>query len=59
MFGVVLTFLLLLPSVIGMALGFSAVDRRLSNPPMLWVATIWNILIVAGFLLLCIIGNLM
>ncbi len=56
--GVALTFLLLIPAIIGMALGFSAVDRRLPNPPVLWIATIWNILIVGGFVLLCIVGSM-
>jgi hypothetical protein len=56
MLGMALMLLVLLPAIIGMGLGFSAVDRRLVNPPVLWIATIWNILIVGGFLLLCLIG---
>jgi len=56
--GVLLMLLLMLPAIIGLALGCSAMDRRLANPPGLWVAAVWNGLIVAAFLLLCIIGLL-
>jgi hypothetical protein len=48
----------LVPSLVGMALGFSAVDRRLANPMSLWIATIWNIIILSAFLLLSLIGIL-
>jgi hypothetical protein len=49
----------LLPALIGMALGFTAIDRRLANPLSLWIATIWNVVILACFLLLVIVGNIM
>ena len=55
-FGVLLTMLAFVPSVIGFGIGLSTVDRRLANPPLLWVATIWNALIAAGYLLLAMIG---
>jgi hypothetical protein len=56
MLGMLLTLFLLVPGVGGLALGASAINRRLYNPPIVWIATIWNGLIVAGFVLLCIIG---
>ncbi len=31
-------------------------DRRLPNTIAMWVATIWNALILAGFILLVIVG---
>jgi hypothetical protein len=59
MLGVAMTFLVLVPGLIGLALGFSAVDRRFVNPPPVWVAIAWNGLIVAGFLLLSLVGIFM
>ena len=56
-FGVLLTMLTFVPSVVGFGIGLSTVDRRLANPPLLWVATIWNTLIAAGYLLLAVIGS--
>ena len=38
----------------GVSLG--SIDRRLKNPPVLWVAMIWNGFILGALLLLCIIG---
>ena len=49
----------LLPALIGMALGFTAIDRRLANPVSIWIATIWNVVLLACFLVLVIIGNFM
>ncbi len=54
--GVLLSLTLLLPSIVGLALGLGSIDRRLANPQALWIATIWNGLILAAFLLLCVIG---
>ena len=54
--GTLLMLVLLIPSLIGLALGLSAMDRRLTNPPIIWIATVWNGLICGGFVLLCIIG---
>ena len=56
--GVVVMIIVLLPSLAGMGLGFTAIDRRQSNPMLLWIATIWNLVIVGGFLILCLIGSL-
>ena len=54
--GALLSLIILIPSIIGLSLGLGSIDRRLVNPPSLWVATIWNGLIVALFLLLCAVG---
>jgi hypothetical protein len=54
--GYLFSGIVLLPALIGMSVGFSAIDRRLVNPLSLWIATIWNIVIVAVFLILCVIG---
>jgi hypothetical protein len=53
--GIVMIFTLL-PSIIGTCLGFSAMDKRLPTPIGLWIATIWNGIILACFGLLMIIG---
>ncbi len=55
-FGTLLMLILLVPSIVGLAQGLGSIDRRLQNPPILWVATVWNGLVLGGFLLLCIIG---
>ena len=57
--GTIFSAIVLVPGVVGMTLGFSAIDRRLANPLSIWIATIWNVVIVAAFLLLGIIGILM
>ena len=54
--GVVLMLFVLAPAIVGTALGVGAMDRRLSTPPTLWIATIWNGIIVGCFVLLMIIG---
>lgn len=56
--GIVITFFLIVPSIIGLALGLSAMDRRLQTPLLLWIATIWNGLIVFAMLVLCFVGAL-
>jgi multisubunit Na+/H+ antiporter MnhB subunit len=38
-------------SVVGTALGFSAMDRRLPTPMALWITAIWNAVILACHLL--------
>jgi hypothetical protein len=57
--GLIFSLTMLVPSIIGTSLGFSAKDRRLPNPPAVWVAVIWNLLLLGGFVLLCIIGSFM
>lgn len=56
--GTVLMLFVLFPAVIGLGLGISVKDRRLTNPPSIWIAIIWNAIMVGSFLLLSIIGLL-
>ena len=57
--GVLFMLFVLVPSVVGMGMGLSAIDRRLSNPISLWIATIWNIALIVAFVLLCVVGLFM
>ena len=57
--GILFSLFVLVPAVVGMGMGLSAIDRRLSNPISLWIATIWNITLVGAFVLLCIVGVFM
>lgn len=54
--GVAINLLIFAPAIAGMALGFAGYDRKLSNPPAIWVAAGWNGLIVIGLLLLTVLG---
>jgi len=54
--GLVMMIFILVPSIIGTCLGFSAMHKRLPTPISLWVATIWNVIILACFALLFIVG---
>lgn len=56
--GVVLMIILIGPSIAGVALGVGVMDRRLPNTMAMWIATVWNGLILGGFLLMMIIGML-
>ncbi len=56
--GLLIMFLLVVPSLVGIALGFSAYERRLKNPPLVWTALVWNVLLVSAFLLLTLIGTI-
>lgn len=55
--GTVLMIVLYVPSIIGTAMAVSSLDRRLSNPPAIWISVIWNGLILGLLLLLCVIGS--
>jgi hypothetical protein len=57
--GVFLMLLLLAPSIVGLALAASSMDRRLPNTIAMWIAAVWNALILGGFILLMIAGLLM
>lgn len=59
MVGRVVGFLVFAPAIIGTALGFAALDRRLGNPPVVWVAVIGNSVVLAALVLLEIIGAMM
>lgn len=56
--GMVLMLFVLFPAVVGLGLGISVKDRRLANPPSIWIAIIWNAIMVGSFVLLMIIGIL-
>lgn len=55
--GVLFTIGILIPSIVGFAVGFGAIDRRLKNPPVLWVPLIWNGVILGILVLLMIVGS--
>jgi len=55
-FGVIL--LIGLPAIIGTGLGMSAKRPGGPNPFPVWIALVWNALILGGFILLMILGNL-
>ena len=46
----------LIPSLVGIALGFSAKERRLSTPPLVWIGIIWNAILLGLLILLILIG---
>jgi len=48
-----------LPSVVGLGLGVSAMEKNVATPTSVWVASIWNGLLLGVFLLMSILGNLM
>jgi uncharacterized Zn finger protein (UPF0148 family) len=54
--GFVLLLILVAPATIGVSLGVGVMDRRHPNSMAVWMATIWNGIILGGFLLLMIIG---
>jgi hypothetical protein len=56
-FGYVFALLLSAPTLVGAALALSCVERRLRNPPSIWIAVIWNGLLLLVHLALTIIGN--
>jgi hypothetical protein len=56
--GVFFSLFVFIPSLVGVALATSTLDRRLTNPATIWVAVIWNALILAVFLLLSVVGLL-
>lgn len=55
-FGILFIFLVFLPSIVGIGLSIGSYDRRLSNPPSIWIAAIWNGLIFSLLVFLSIIG---
>lgn len=57
--GMAMSLMIFFPSLVGLALAVGTLDRRLSNPGVIWVAVVWNALLVGGFLLLSIIGTMM
>jgi len=58
-FEVVIGLLVGIPAIVGGALGFACMDRRLGNPPIVWVAAIWNGVLLTTWVVLCVIGSFM
>lgn len=56
--GWMLTLLVPIPSLIGLTLGVSSMERRSANPISMWIASVWNGVILAGFMLIFVIGML-
>ena len=54
--GMVIGLLLYVPAIVGTALSVSALERRLGNTPAIWGAVVWNSLVLAGALLLSVVG---
>lgn len=55
--GVLLMIILIGPSITGVALGVGVMDRRLPNSMAMWITTVWNGLILGGFIILMILGT--
>jgi len=55
-FEMVMGWLVIIPALIGCALGFACLDKRLGNPPVIIVATVWNTILLAIWLVLIVIG---
>jgi hypothetical protein len=57
--GILLLLFVGVPSIVGTAMGMSAKRPGGPNPISVWIAFIWNALILGGFGLMIIIGNFM
>jgi hypothetical protein len=55
--GTIVGFLVLIPTLVGSGLGVSCLDRRLGNPALVWVAAVWNGVLLAAMVLLMVIGT--
>jgi hypothetical protein len=56
--GLFLGLLVFVPILGGTALSFSALDKRLGNPPAVWGAVIWNSVLLAFWVLLNVVGSM-
>ena len=54
--GWVLLIFVLGPAITGLSLGMTAKRKQVSNPVTLWIAIIWNAILVASFVVLMLIG---
>ena len=54
--GVLFLIFVLGPAITGLALGVSTRRKQAANPATVWIAIIWNAILVASFVLLMIIG---
>lgn len=56
--GLLAGILIFVPTLGGTALSFSALDKRLGNPPAIWGAVIWNGVLLALWVVLSVVGSL-
>ena len=56
--GLLAGILIFVPTLGGTALSFSALDKRLGNPPVIWGAVIWNGVLLALWVVLSVVGSL-
>jgi hypothetical protein len=56
--GYALGFFLIIPALVGAALGVACFERRAVNPPIVWVAAIWNGIVLGVWIVLSIVGTL-
>ncbi len=54
--GMIASVFIYIPALVGLGMSFSARERRLPNPPLLWGALIWNIAVCAILAILTIYG---
>ncbi|MBN1673667.1 MAG: hypothetical protein JXR37_21650 [Kiritimatiellae bacterium] len=52
-------FLFLVPCLVGTGIGVGAIERRLRNPPYVWVAAVWNLILFGVLFFQMVINNLM
>ena len=48
--------LIMLPGMLGFGFACGSLDSRAGNPPIVWVAVIWNGILMAAWILLTVIG---
>jgi len=56
--GLMIIFFIFIPSLLGLAVSFSAQEKNLPNPPSVWGGIIWNSLLVTCFAARLIINHL-
>jgi hypothetical protein len=54
--GWAITILIFFPALLGFGVSFSAQEKHLPNPPVIWAAITWNSMIVAGNVFLTVLG---
>ena len=56
--GMVLIVFVLFPALAGLGLALNSRDRRIATSGLIWIAVVWNAILVGSFVLLTIIGLL-
>jgi hypothetical protein len=54
--GIILQIFVFVPALVGIGVAFGSLDKRLGNTASVWVAVIWNAIILVILLLLTVIG---